>query len=220
MKDANEILRRVRDKYYDKPQDECRTNESRDPCAQYRNAKFQVKRHLFSSLDDKKCCPNLSPISEEKPKHRYFRNTNLDSCFHKAFYEDIPRIENSSNRFSKPPYSNCDAHAQGSKALQRRNINISKPISNFYLQQEQMMKQNFPTTTRPQCFDSSRIHIEPNCSKCNVNNECLLDDSKIEMMKLKKQVELAKLDVEHKQKRIEDIRIRLEKVYRDLECNN
>lgn len=213
MKDANHLLKKVRDKYYDKSQDHP-VNEPKDLCTQYKNAKLQTNQCSISSQDSRKCCPKLSPISEERPKICLFSNTSLDPCFHKAYCEDIPTIENSSIYSTNPSYSNCDARPHASTILPKNNINVSTPLSSKFC---------FPPKERKpissHCLDST-MDAQPNCSKCNVNNQCLLTNSKNETMKLKKQVELAKLDLECKQKRVDDRRLRLEKVYQDLEYNN
>ena len=207
LKDANSLLKKVREKHYDRSQEGC-MNEPRDPCALYKNAKFQTNQCLnFPNQDEKKCCPRLSPINEDKPKICLFSNTALDSCFHKAYCQDLPNIENPSNCSTKP--SSQSSHFNYDSRVQN-----SMPVPKFYPQSKQSK-----CTISPQCLDS-KVDTQPNCSKCSINNQCFSNDSKTEMMKLKKQVELAKLDLECKQKRVEDRRLRLEKVYRDLECQN
>ena len=215
LKDANQLLKKVRDKYYDKSQDEC-MNEP-NSCAKYRNSKFQNNHCLFSSRDENKCYPKLSPICEDKPEISLFSNTSLNPSFYKAYFKDIPTTENLSNSCAKPSYSKWDSCTHDSIVLQKNDTNVLNPTPIVFSYPKPMMKQNFPILS--QCSKST-MNIQPNCPKCSINKQCLYNDSKLETMNLKKQVELAKLDLECKQRRVEDRRLRLEKVYKDLECNN
>jgi hypothetical protein len=142
LKDANQLLKKVQDKYYDKSQDEC-MNEP-NSCAKYRNNKFQKNHCLFSSQDENKCYFKLSPISEDKPKICLFSNTNLNPSFNKAYFKDIPTTKNLSNSCAKPSYSIWDSRTHDSIVLQKNDTNFLNPTPKVFSYPKPMMKQNFP----------------------------------------------------------------------------